>query len=154
MKPYEIVKKTDTTIMGISCKTSNNPEAGPKDIMKLWERFYKEDILHKIPHLASKEVFALYCNYEGDHTKPYTLIIGCPVSFIEDIPFGMSIKHIPGGTYALFKAIGKHPQALIETWGEIWGSDLTRTYTGDFEVYGPKFVCKPQEVEVFVAIKP
>lgn len=85
---------------------------------------------------------------------PYSVVIGCPVSMLDKVPEGLVVKQIPGGTYAVYRAIGEHPQTLIETWGEIWQTDLPRTYTGDYEVYGKKFTSSsPQEVEVFIAIE-
>ena len=107
-------------------------------------------IQEKIPNKTSNEVIALYCDYEGDYTKPYSLIIGCPVSHPE-VPKGMVTKTIPAGSYALFEAKGEFPKSLIETWQDIWKrEDLKRTYTGDFEVYGEKF--SDGEVEVFIAV--
>ena len=154
MKKYTIVKKPSITIIGIECRTSNLPEAGPYDIPKHWEKFYKSDIISKIPNKTSNEVLALYCDYEGDYTQPYSLVIGCPVSSIDVIPEGMVAKAIPTGSYAIFRAVGERPKSLIETWGNIWQQpDLERTYTGDYEIYGDKFFGTPQEVEVYIAIE-
>lgn len=153
MENYTIIQKPSITILGIECKTSNAPEAGPRDIPLHWEKFYKENIISKIPNKASNEVIGLYCDYEKDHTKPYSFVIGCPVSSCDTIPDGMVVKILPATSYALFSATGKHPESLIKTWGNIWQTDLKRTFTGDFEVYGEKFSSKsPQEVEVFIAI--
>lgn len=154
MKKYTVVKKPSITIIGIECRTSNSPEAGPYDIPKHWEKFYKGDVISKIPNKTSNEVFALYCDYEGDYTQPYSLVIGCSVSSSDIIPEGMVAKTIPGGSYAIFSAVGEHPKSLIETWGNIWQQpELKRTYTGDYEVYGDKFFASPQEVEVYIAIE-
>jgi predicted transcriptional regulator YdeE len=150
----EIVQKPAVVVIGIDCRTSNTPEAGPKDIPKLWGRFYSEDILNRIPNKTSNEVIALYCDYEGDCTQPYSVVIGCPVSSIDTIPEGMVAKTIPASAYAVFHAIGEHPKALIETWGNIWKqSSLERTYISDFELYGNKFFSGlPKEVEVYIGI--
>jgi len=97
---------------------------------------------------------ALYCDYEGDYTQPYSLVIVCPVSSLDNIPEGMVAKTIPAGSYAVFRAIGEYPASLIETWGNIWQTELKRTYTGDYEFYGEKFVSsESKEVEVFMAIE-
>lgn len=152
---YGVVYKPAILIIGIDCRTSNAPGAAPQDIPKLWGRFYGEDILSQIPNKVSHEVIALYCDYEGDYTQPYSVLIGCPVSSVDAIPQGMAAKTIPASFYALFRAIGEHPQALIETWGNIWQQpSLERTYTGDYEVYSEKLFSKsPQEVEVYVAVQ-
>ena len=155
MGSHEVVQKPAILVIGIDCRTSNAPEAGPQDIPKLWGRFYGEDILIQIPNKVSNEVIALYCDYEGDYTQPYSVLIGCPVSSVDTIPEGMVAKTIPASSYAVFRAIGEHPKALIETWGNIWQqSSLERTYTGDYEVYNEKLFSKsPQEVEVYIAVQ-
>ena len=150
----EIVSKPLIMITGIECRTSNHIDAGPVDIPELWARFYSEDIFNKITNKASEEIIALYCDYEGDYMQPYSLIIGCHVNSLENIPAGLVGKTIPAASYAFFRAIGEHPRALVETWGEIWQTDLKRTYTGDYEVYGEKFLTRePKEVEIFIAIE-
>ncbi len=154
MGSYEVIQKPAILLIGIDCRTSNAPEAGPQDIPKLWGRFYGEDILSRIPNKTSSEVIALYCDYEGDYTQPYSVVIGCPVSSIDTIPEGMVAKTIPASSYAVFRATGDHPKALIETWGNIWKQpSLERTYASDFELYGDKFVSgSPKEVEVYIGI--
>jgi predicted transcriptional regulator YdeE len=155
MGTHEVVQKPAILVIGIDCRTSNSPEAGPQDIPKLWGRFYSEDIISRIPNKTSNEVIALYCDYEGDYTQPYSVVIGCPVSSIDTIPEGMVAKTIPASSYAIFRATGEHPKALIETWGKIWQeSNLERTYTGDYEAYNEKFFFKsPQEIDVYVAVQ-
>lgn len=155
MGNYTVIHNPSMIIVGIACRTSNKPEAGPIDIGRLWERFYSEDILNQIPNKLSNEVIGLYCDYEGDYTQPYSLVIGCSVSSLDHMPEGMVSKVIPAGSYACFRAVGEHPKSLIATWGEIWSQDsLKRTYTGDYELYGDKFFSgSPPEVEVFIAIE-
>lgn len=149
-----IVQKPSIIIVGIECRTSNNPEAAPQDIPKLWEQFYSQGIPNQIPNKISNEVIALYCDYEGDYTQPYSVVIGCPVETMDQVPKGMVAKIIPSGSYAIFRAVGEHPKTLIETWGHIWQTNLKRTYTGDYELYGDKFFSgSPQEVEVFIAVE-
>lgn len=154
MKDYTMVQKPSINVIGIECRTSNAPEAGPQDIPRLWGQFYSEGSIHKIPNKASEVIIALYCDYESDHTGPYSLVIGCPVTSLDTIPEGMVAKTIPAGSYALFRAIGEYPASLIATWGTVWQTKLKRTYTGDYEFYGEKFSSgSPQEVEVYIAIE-
>lgn len=154
MGVYEVVTKPAILVIGIDCRTSNALEAGPQDIPQLWGRFYNENIINRIPNKVSNEVIALYCDYEGDHTMPYSVVIGCPVSSFDTIPEGMVAKTIPASTYTVFRAIGEYPSSLIKTWGNIWEhQELKRTYTGDYELYGDKFVSgSPKELEVFIAV--
>lgn len=154
MGSYTIVQKPPMIVIGIECRTSNAPERGPHDIPKHWGKFYSDDIISRIPNKASNEVVALYCDYEGDYTQPYSLVIGCPVNSLDAVPEGMAAKIIPSGSYAVFNAVGEYPQSLIDTWGNIWRTDLERTYTGDYELYGEKFISgSPKEVEVYIAVQ-
>jgi predicted transcriptional regulator YdeE len=155
MKNHVVIDKPSMIVIGIECRTSNHPDAGPHDIPKLWGKFYQDNILSQIPNKASDEIIALYCDYEGNYTQPYTCVIGCPVTSFDEVPEGMVAKIIPATSYAVFRAVGEYPHSLIETWGKIWQGDVeqTRTYTGDFEVYGDKFTSgSPKEVEVYIAI--
>ena len=153
MKKPLIVHKPSLKVIGIECRTSNAADKAPVDIQRLWERFYVEKIFDKIPDKVSDNIMALYCDYEGDFTAPYSLIIGCEVRSTDVVPKGMTAKIIPEAFYAVFKAIGEHPQSLIKTWQEIWQTPLKRTYSGDFEVYSKKFVERSsKEIEVYIAI--
>ena len=76
------------------------------------------------------------------------------MSSTESIPSGLVLKNLPKTSYAVFTAIGEHPKALIETWENIWNSNLKRTYSGDFELYEENFLLKDiQKVEVYIAIE-
>jgi predicted transcriptional regulator YdeE len=154
MGTYTIVQNEPQTIVGIMCRTSNAPEAGPKDIPRHWQKFVSEGVSNNIPNKASDDVLAVYCEYEGDYTKPYSFLIGCPVRSTESIPPGMVAITIPGGSYARFCAQGEYPQSVVTTWGEIWQQpDLKRAYTCDFEVYTKAFFSgASQDIDILVGI--
>lgn len=152
MTDYTIIQQPSLIVLGIECRTSNSA-TGSSDISKHWERFYRENVINQISNKISQEILALYCDYERDHTQPYSLVIGCQISSLNEIPEGMVVKFLPASSYAVFRSVGEHPKSLIETWGKIWKMDLKRTYTGDYEVYGSKFFSgAPKEVEIYVAI--
>ena len=154
MSNQTIVEKPTIHIIGIQCRTVNTVDAAPIHISELWDKFYRKDIFSKIPNKNAPEIYALYCDYDGDHTDPYTLVIGCSVKSTNDVPKGMVHKEIPMGIYRHFPAIGEFPTSLVETWQSIWDNeDLKRTYTGDFEVYGEKFSNDPQQVDIYIAVE-
>ena len=86
-------------IIGISVRTTNENNQVAKDIPALWERFMVEGIMDKIPNKIDATIYCLYTDYESDHTKPYTTILGCKVATIENVPDGMVAKHIEAGHY-------------------------------------------------------
>ena len=147
---YSTVKEKQKLIVGIEIRTSNDQCL--VDMPRIWGKFHQEKILDKIPHKVNDTVFALYTDYEGDYTKPYSYILGCEVSTLEDIPEGMVGKVVPASTYAVYTTEGTYPQGLAQTWVSIWKSSPKRAYTSDLEVYNPDF--NPQtnpEVKVYIA---
>ena len=149
-KSIEICHKDSRMIIGIMCRTSNDENKASVDIPKLWNKFFTENIINKIPNKLSVDVLAFYYDYESDHTKPYSLLIGCVVDSIDIVPKDMIYKIIPAGSYAVFHASGEQPSATLKCWQNIWNTDLKRTYTGDYELYS----CSkpPTEVDIFIAI--
>jgi len=148
------IQKEALTIVGISVRTSNDPGKGEKDIPALWNRYMEENIGDLIPHKKNETLYGVYTDYEGDHTQPYTLLIGSEVSSLDDIPENLSVKVIPAAKYAAFTAKGDLTQgAVINTWMEVWKADLNRTFTFDLEVYGEKAMNpKDGEADVLIAI--
>lgn len=138
--------------IGLELRTNNEECALAMPAHK--DRFFKENILLKISNKINGNILALYTDYEGDETKPYSWILGCEVSSLEQVPEGLVGKVIPESNYAVFTTQGEFPQGLIAAWQEIWKSNLSRTYTNDFEVYRSDF--DPQqnpEVKVYIAIE-
>jgi predicted transcriptional regulator YdeE len=154
MKNYSIIKKPSQMFVGITCRTSNESHRAPKDIPALWHRFYNEKIASLIPNKASDEIVSLYFDYEKDHTGPYTCLVGCPVTSLENIPASLVAKKLQESLFALYSVKGEFPKVLIAAWQEIWQSDLKRSYSGDYELYGDNFFKgKPPEASIFIALR-
>lgn len=116
-------------------KTSNENGQSSKDGGNLWQKFEQENIAGKIPNKTGDERYAVYYDYEGDHTAPFRYFIGCSVSNLENVPDGMDTLVIPSATYKKLTAKGKMPDCIINTWKEIWNSGIRRGYGYDFEIY-------------------
>lgn len=141
-------------IIGISVRTSNQENKAAIDIPALWNQFISYNIMDKIPNKIDSEVYSIYTNYEGDHTQPYDTILGCKVSSLDTIPDGMIGQAFEGGNVAKFTSKGNLEDNIIyKQWLEIWNTDLDRTFSADFEVYGAKSLDRANaEVDIFVAI--
>jgi predicted transcriptional regulator YdeE len=147
---YAREKKERKMVIGISMRTANDRFL--KEAPPLWDRFFKENLSDKIPNKINKNLLAVYTEYAGDYTQPYTYIIGCEVSSLEVVPEGMVGVTISASPYAVFTSKGPHPQSMMQTWQAIWNSDVKRSYTTDFEVYGPGFQAeKNPEIKVYIA---
>ncbi|MDR7130940.1 putative transcriptional regulator YdeE [Algoriphagus sp. 4150] len=149
------VKIEPFKLIGIAIRTTNEGQKADREIAGLWQRFMGEGILEKIPNKVDYTIYSLYTDYEGDHTKPYTAMLGCKVGSLDEIPEGMVGKSFDGGTYIKTSAKGDLMKGLIVThWTKIWEMDLSRLYTADFEAYGEK-AQDPSDAEVdfFVAVE-
>ncbi len=141
-------------IIGISARTSNLNGQAAKDIGALWEKFIRQNLIEKIPNKISQEIYCIYTNYQGDHTKPYDTILGCKVESIAEIPEGFVTQSFDSGIYQKFICKGDLTKgAVANTWNEIWNSNIDRAYSADFEIYGSKAM-NPQdaEVDIFISI--
>lgn len=149
------VKIEPFKIIGISTRTTNKNEQATKEIAKLWERFMSENIMTLIPNKVDNTVYSLYTEYDGDHTEPYTAILGCKVEKLDIIPKGMIGKSFDSGHYAKTTAKGDLTKGLIVNhWFKIWEMHLERKFTADFEVFGKKTLDPTNaEVDFLVAIK-
>jgi len=151
----ENTKLNAFNIIGITVRTNNNNGKAAKDIPALWDQFMNEGIFDKIPNKISQEVFAVYTDYESDHTSDYTTLIGCKVNSLSNLPDGLSGKHFPGSDYAKFNIKGDLTKGNVvyEAWEKIWNLDLNRKYTADFEIYGEKSQdLKNAELKIYIAI--
>lgn len=149
------VKVEPFKVIGIEVRTTNENEQAAKDIPVLWEKFMKENLLNNIPNKIDNTIYSIYTEYEKDHTKPYTTLLGCKVESLENIPEGMAGKSFDGGDYIRFTAKGNLAEGLvINEWLKIWNMDLGRTFTADFEIYGEKAQDPSDaEVDILIAVK-
>ncbi len=142
------------SVIGISVRTSNENGQAGQDIPALWNKFMTEGIAEQIPNKIDNSIYCIYTEYEKDHTKPYTTILGCKVENLDAIPNGMVGKIFEETTYSKHIAKGNILQGMVfNEWTKIWNSDLSRTFTADFEVYGEK-AQNPEnaEVDIFIAV--
>jgi len=132
MTPKEPFKLTG---LKFDKKTFNADGQAATDCGSLWQQFMSEGIASKITGMLSPDIYAVYFEYEGDHTQPYSFFIGCKVSTDAETPEGLQSINIPNQNYTVINATGKMPDCVANAWQEIWNSDIDRTYGFDFEVY-------------------
>ena len=139
--------KEGFTLVGVEKRIMDHAECP-----QLWEKFLSSGLQQMFP---GKEYYGLYCDYEGDHTKPYTLMAGFKVEDDFQVPEGMVKRVVPAATYKTYMAEGAFPQKLIETWHTIWQAPIARTFAYDFEIYQPDFNPEEEtEVAVWIGVAP
>lgn len=152
----EKLQLAKTRLIGLSLQsktTNENGQAGI-DCGNLWQRFEKEDIAGKIENKLSNEIFAVYHQYEGDYTKPYSYFIGCKVADETEVPANLESLVIPEGSFIKRVAKGEIPSCIGAAWKEIWNADLPRAYKTDFEVYDDRSKdWNDAEVDIYLSIR-
>lgn len=143
-------------VIGISTRTTNANGQAAKDIEALWGRFWGEEIKKQIPNQTSDEIYAIYTDYETDFRGAYTTIVGLPVSSLAHIPEGLVGISIETASYQKFVSKGKMPEAVFNTWVDIWEDEelnLKRSYKADFTIHGKKYHDGADaEVETFISV--
>ena len=127
-----ILNEEALTVLGIHARASN---AAPQKIGDLWRRFHALGNQEAIPGRQGEAVYSVYCEYEGDFAKPYTVVIGCEVADDAVVPDGMKKVSIAPGDFAVFPVEGELPMSVFKTWAEIWETPLKRRYQADFDRY-------------------
>lgn len=149
-----MIQQKGFKFIGISAETSNRNGEASNAIGTLWGQFISEDLLSKIPNQLNPDIVCVYTDYESDHTGKYTCLLGLKVNSLESIPEGLTGREFEGGNFQTFLAKGELPQAIIDTWQEIWEQDkaLNRTYTYDYELYDHRSRRGDEsEVSIFIA---
>lgn len=141
-------------VIGIAVRTSNENGQAAQDIPALWNRFMSDNLMAQIPNKTDGAVYCIYTDYEKDHTKPYTTIIGCKVSTLDEVPKGMIGKTIEGGSFHRRTAKGNISEGLVyNEWVNIWNANLNRAYTADFEMYDERAANPANaEVDIFLSM--
>lgn len=133
-------------------KTTNENGQSGIDCGTLWQQFEKENFTERIPDKLTSEVYAVYYDYDGDYTRPFSYFIGCKVKPDAQIPPGMSSLIIAAGTFTKVLAKGKMPDCIAEAWVNIWSSEIARSYQYDFEIYDERsYDWSNAEVDIFVS---
>ena len=118
-------------IVGVSARCSNEH---PEKIGELWARFFSEGVSQRA---GGAGVYSVYFDYAGDHTAPFSVLVGSALPEGVPLPDGLTEVHIEPGTYESFDASGPRPQAILDGWRRIWDRRMPRLHHTDFEAYGP-----------------
>jgi predicted transcriptional regulator YdeE len=149
----EQIKMRMVHLIGIKLKNKTINEGGQSgiDCGNLWQAFEQQHVSDRIPNKTSNAIYAVYYNYEGDHTGPFSYFIGCRVEDGTKAPDGLTNLIIPEGHYVKLWAKGIMPDCVSDTWKKIWASDMKRTYACDFELYDERSAdWTNAEVDIFV----
>ncbi|MBS0605003.1 MAG: effector binding domain-containing protein [Verrucomicrobia bacterium] len=159
---FAVKEMPDFKMVGIELRTTNDNGQSFREIPLFWERFFKEDVMGKIPSkTAPDKIYAVYTDYdpqEDGATMPkgyYSLILGTPVSSFEAVPLGFKKIEVPAGKYAFKDVNGAVETAVYQAWLEVWNPlfPFKRKFSSDMEIYrmgeNPAF---DREASLFIAV--
>lgn len=141
MSIFTVKAQAGFNVIGITTRTTNKVEMqGNGLIGKLWQRFFMEQVLAKIPNKIDQAVVGVYYDFESDKNGEYTLLVGARVASLDDIPEGLVGLEVPAGKMAVFTTEkGPLTEVTVGTWMRIWDLEdqgkLDRTYIADYEIY-------------------
>jgi predicted transcriptional regulator YdeE len=150
------VSVKDFYVIGLAVRTTVEDGKVITDVSRLWNQFLADNIIARIPNKVDNTIYRVYTDYEYDHTKPFTAIIGCRVNHLGDVPEGFTAKVIEGGEYMLMTAKGKPTDGIVLLeWMKIWNTKkVPRAYKTDFEVHDEKAIGPEHaEINIFVSLK-
>jgi predicted transcriptional regulator YdeE len=130
---YEVREEPGLTVLGLHTRASN---AEPQKIGALWRSFHAAGEAKGIEARTRDTVYCIYTEYDGDFSRPYSVVIGCEVPPDAAVPLGFKKVVLGPGRFAVYAAEGELPQAVFGTWAEIWQTPLARRYEADFDRYG------------------
>lgn len=119
----------DLTIIGLSARI--DPALAGQQIPALWGQFLSE-------LEPSTPMYAVYCDYEGDHARPYTLVLGCEAQTNAQVPVGQRRVRIPAGEFAVFEQADRPPSEVWSLWAQVNSNAplcAARRFVADFERY-------------------
>lgn len=145
---YEIVALEQKVVVGVSDKTSNEDPQMGSIIGSLWTRLYESGAYGTIQNKVNDHAIGLYSDYIENG---YSVTCGCQVEGTGN-QGELTEKIIPAGRYAKFSVHGDMVETVAKAWGEIWRTELNRSYTGDFEEY-TNSDCKNADVDIYVALQ-
>jgi predicted transcriptional regulator YdeE len=131
---YQLRGADGLVVIGISTRASN---ASPEKIGDLWRRFHAQGNQKIVEARLDEAVYCVYCEYEGDASQAYTVVVGCAVAPDAAVPDGLKKIGIAAGRYAVFAVMGELPMGVFAAWSEVWATPLDRRYQADFDRYGP-----------------
>lgn len=151
-----MIKQNKLKIVGISARTRNKIGQPNIEIMNLWAKLMTNNISEQIKSKVSHNIYSIYTEYESNFMGEYTVLLGFAVDDLNNVPPGLVSRVFPEAQFELFQAKGAMPNAVIQTWIDIWNKDSTldRSYNYDFELYTENSQKGDQSiVDIYLSVK-
>ncbi len=159
VKPKSVEEKA-FEVIGIEARTNNGKESAEGGMIpQMWQRFYMEGTIDRIPEKIDGGIVAVYTDYESDANGDYTYILGAKVKPGATPLAGMISKQIPGGKFEEFTSEqGALPLVVPKVWRHIYEyftaqGAPARAYKADYELYDAALDPNNASAKVYVGVK-
>ncbi|GAA3102663.1 MULTISPECIES: GyrI-like domain-containing protein [Nonomuraea] len=139
-----VTERAELIVVGFVVRTTNADEMDPAraKLPGLWQRAGAPGAFAHVPGRVDENLYAVLTDYESDHHGAFTQIVGTGVRTVPRVPEGMVAVRVPAGPAMKLEVRGQMPQALIDTWQQVWkhtesGGTPARAFTTDLEVHHP-----------------
>ena len=130
---FELAQLPGITVMGLHTRASNTELNKIGDV---WAKFHASGDHEIVAARLNNMHYCVYCEYEGDHTQPFTVVVGCEVPEGTPEVDGLRAVRIDAGKFAVYKRLYERPNPVFAMWEEIWQTPLDRRYQADYDRYG------------------
>lgn len=153
-------QQLDLLLAGPSIIT--RPDHAAQDIPAFWQRFASEGWPQRLQEVAiDTDLYAVYHDYHGDHSGPYSMTIGVLMKADGRPPEGARCVRVPHGDVVVFQAEGQAAAAIWGTWAHIngpWQDRGHRRYLADMERFNAAARSalgrgEPVSVEIIVGVQ-
>lgn len=162
MKEY--IRRRRLSLAGRELRVRNDNGDNNKLIPKFWTSCMEEGIFEQFQSMTNRinpqyiDTMGMCMDFDGINTFSYLICV--EATNFDYIPEGMTAKTIPGAKYVVFTAKGRIPEAIQQTWRDIYGkwfptSGYERTNGPDFEFYDNRSEVNDDncEVDIYIPIK-
>ena len=142
MSSNELKEQPSFDIVRIQVRTTNDLAIKDNTIIDLWQRFFHENWLKRIPNKIDHDIIAVYYDYARDRSGKYNILIGCKVrpSKSGSIKMPIDAWHINMAAHkARIFTLDLQCVGMLGLWKRVWQLEdekkINRSYSVDYEIY-------------------
>lgn len=139
---YRIEKKDKIELTGVMLRTTNTENQNLKRIPLFWSEKSQDGSVELLAkQVGPMGLFGICYDYKAeDNSFSYAIAVEKPVQIEASLPSDCVSITAPPATYAVFECLGPMPDAIQQTWKEIYAewfpsSEYEHSGDPDFEIY-------------------
>jgi len=103
-------------VIGIELETTTEYELVRVDLASLWKKFNVKSFKKKIHDTISDDFYIFYHNYNPNNRNEFTLLVGCLVKTLENVPQGLTGREFTSQKFVRIISASKSINDIHEIW--------------------------------------